>query len=521
MQVVRAIGRPEVATDVVEALLVERGYERSFPQAVQGQADVAASADSQGSRRDLTGVATFTIDPGSARDFDDAISIERDGDSLRLYVHIADVSMHVGPGAALDLEAQHRGNSVYVPGTVEPMLPEALSNDACSLVPGRRRDVVTAEIAIDANGAPAGVSFYRSAIHSDAQLTYGQVDEVFAGHSAAPESITKPLSLARDLAATLRDRRFARGALALETSEPEIEFDRQGHVVEARDAVPSESHTLIEEFMILANEQVASQLERRGAPTIYRVHEQPDPEAIERLAGQLESLGVPTPPIPKNLSRTRATELAGTISAKVADYLRGRGRSSEALSSLVLRSLQRAVYSTVNVGHSGLASPCYTHFTSPIRRYPDLVVHRSLLAAFEGGDFPASKSELEEVAQHCSETERAAARIEHAADDICLCFLLERKLYHDGWESRFEGEVSGLAQGAAFVSFGPLPGGANCQGFLPARKLRDDWYDLNELNTALIGRDSGNMVRIGDPVTVKVSRVETARGRIDLEPARN
>jgi ribonuclease R len=378
---------------------------------------------------------------------------------------------------------------------------------------------VTVETGLDSGGKPDAPSFYRSLIRSDARLTYEQVQAVFDGRGRPPEAIARQLELARELAATLRERRFSRGALALETGEPEFEFDSHGHVRAGRDVVQTEAHAVIEELMILANELVAAHLERRGDPTIYRVHERPDPIAIEFLASQLESLDVPTPPLPERIGSAQAAELAGRISSLVADYLAGGGRGGATLASLVLRSLKQAVYSTANTGHSGLASPCYCHFTSPIRRYPDLVVHRSLLATLEGGSPKMPRSELEQLALHCSRTEREAAETEHAADDVCLAFLLERVLYDGGWDRRFEGEVSGVIEGAAFVRFGELPGGTACEGFLPARLLRGDWYDLNDEHTALVGVESGRRLRIGDPVAVHVRSIDPPRGRVDLEPA--
>jgi ribonuclease R len=518
LRVDRVLGRPEVARDVIEALLVDRGYPRGFDSAVEADAERAARQGGECQRRDLTKLETFTIDPASARDFDDAVSIERLGDGLRLSVHIADVSAYVAPGSSLDGEAERRGNSVYVPGTVEPMLPETLSGDTCSLVEGIPRDTVTTEMTIDGSGNVQKAAFYRSTIRSNARLDYDQVGRVFAGSELAPGPVADTLALARELAATLRERRLARGALAVESSEPEFDFDSHGHVVAGRDIVQTEAHGLIEELMILTNEQIGSTLEQKRIPTIFRVHDRPDPSSIERLVEQLESLDVPTPALPGNVTPAQAMALAGRISAVVADYVRSRGRG-QALVPLVLRALKQAVYSTDNLGHSGLASGAYCHFTSPIRRYPDLVVHRSLLSMLGSGQFTATRSELRMVADHCSDTERAATEAEHTADDICLAFLLEKLLYEEGWETEFEGEVSGVTNGAAFVSFGSVPGGASCEGFLPARKLRHDWYDLNEQETALVGRDTGTTLRIGDPVNVTVRSVDPPRGRVDLEPA--
>jgi ribonuclease R len=422
----------------------------------------------------------------------------------------------VRPGSALDREALRRGNSVYVPGTVESMLPEALSNRACSLVPGDVRKAVTVEITLDGDGRPRSASFHRSLIRSDARFDYEQVERIFRGEETAPESVAGPLALARRAAARLRERRFERGALAVESSEPEFWFDDDGHVVRAIDDVQTESHAVIEELMILANEQVALELERRRLPTLYRVHEQPDPAAVERLVVQLQSLNVPTPPVPQHMTPQMAGEVVGEISLGVAEHIRRTGRGREALTSLVLRSLKQAQYSHQNIGHAGLASPTYTHFTSPIRRYPDLVVHRALLAAIGAGEDPPEAHALPEIASQCSQTERAAVELERAADDVCLAFLLEHDLYVYGWDRKFDGEVNGLIGGGLFVGF--VPGeesDAMCDGFLPARRL-GEWFDLNEEGTAISGRRTGRTIRLADPIEVTVQKVDPPRGRVDL-----
>jgi ribonuclease R len=518
-QVVRALGRPDVPRDVIEALLLDRGLERGFSERVERDAAEAARSEDRATRRDLTSLATFTIDPASARDFDDAISAERDGDGVRLYVHIADVTSFVPAASPIDREAEERGNSVYVPGTVEPMLPAALSSDACSLVPGEPRRTVTAEISIGADGQVGKASFYRSLIRSNVRFTYEDMDRLFEGEGRAPESVAAQLALARTVAAELKRARVARGALAVETSEPEFEFDERGWVVAAHDVVQTEAHGLIEQLMICANEVVAERLEAARQPTIYRVHEQPDPAAAERLIAQLESLEIPTPPLPAHLTPRSAGELVGEISRMLMQYLAATGRRGDAFVSLVLRSLKQAVYSPRNIGHAGLASSAYCHFTSPIRRYPDLCVHRALLAAAGADEQPPPAHELDEIATHSTATERAAMSLEHDADDICFAFLLERELAGSGWDRSFEGEVSGVISAGAFVSFVGVPGSAACEGFLPVRRIGGDWYDLNEEQTGLVGRNTGRRVRLGDPVEVMVRSVEPARGRIDLEPA--
>jgi ribonuclease R len=517
-EIVRSLGRPDVPRDVIEALLADRGYERGFPPPAETEAAAAAQADDPVARRDLIGMPTFTVDPASARDFDDAISAEPDGDGVRLFVHIADVAANVAAGSVTDSLSRERGNSVYVPGTVEPMLPAALSSNACSLVPGAPRRVVTVEMRIGPGGAVSGTSFHRSLIRSDERFTYEQVDRFFDGTERTPEAVAEPLARARAVAADLRRLRLSRGALGVETSEPEFDFEADGHVVAARDIVQTESHGLIEELMIRANEQVALSLQKARRPTIYRVHEQPDPDSIEFLVAQLESLEIPTPPVPERLAPGQAGELVGAISARLLEYLKaGRGRR-RALTSLVLRSLKQAVYSPRNIGHAGLASPAYCHFTSPIRRYPDLCVHRALLATLGDDQSAPAAHELDEIAAHCSATEREAMQLEREADDICLAFLLDRQLDEHGWDRRFEGEVAGVVGAGAFVSFEGVPGGAACEGFLPARKLGGDYYEMNEERTALVGRRTGRRLRLGDPVSVVVRSVEPARGRVDLEP---
>jgi ribonuclease R len=516
-RVVRSLGRPDVARDVLEALMLHRGLRRAFPRAAAGEAEEAAAAAVGGRerRRDLTGLATFTVDPITARDFDDAISARREGDGLRLWVHIADVSAFVRPGRALEREAYRRGTSVYVPGAVEPMLPEALSAGACSLVPGAERLAVTIELEL--SGADVrSVSFRRTLIRSDARLDYEQLDRVFAGAERAEEPWAEPLEAARAVAAALRERRESRGSLDVESLEPEFDFDERGRVVGVHHEEQTESHELIEHLMILANEQVASYLAERRVPTLYRVHERPDPSAVEWLVKQLASLDVPTPPLPSQMSPQQAAELAGEASVLVSGHIRRTGRGRRALTSLVLRAMKQAVYSPRNVGHAGLASACYCHFTSPIRRYPDLVAHRALLAALGLDDSAPRAEELEEAGVHSSASEREAMQIERDATDVCLAFLLERRLQDAGWELEFEGEVVGLIGAGAFVSFGE----EGFEGFLPVRRLRGDWWTLNEEGTALLGERSGRVLRLGDPNEVAVARVDAPRGRVDLEPAR-
>jgi ribonuclease R len=515
-RVLERLGSAQVAADVAAALLAEHDLRRGFSARLDDEARDATARAAEGgpARRDLTALDTFTVDPATARDFDDAVSAQPAGDGIRIWVHIADVAAHVTPGSALDAEALKRGNSTYVPGTVEPMLPVALSAEACSLNPGVERLAVTAEMLIGANGEPRSASFYRSRIRSDARLDYDQLDRVFAGREPAPEAVAAPLRLAREAAAALAERRPV-AALEIESFEPEFEFDSEGHVVRAHGVEQTEAHRLIEHLMIATNERVAELLERRGTPTLYRVHEQPDPQRVALLVEQLDSLGIPTPPLPDQLAPRQAGELVGEASRLVAREADRRGHGRDAYASLILRSLKQAHYTHHNIGHAGLGSGAYCHFTSPIRRYPDLVAHRALLSALGEGESEPDPGEVREAGWWCSERERESMRAERRADRVCTAFLLERDLFEEGWNRNFAGEVSGVIRAGAFVRFaGELAD--VFEGFLPARRIPGERFDLNAEETALVGRRSGRELRLGDRVEVRVESVEPARGRVDL-----
>ena len=519
VRVVRRLGRPDRVRDVLEGLMLDRGLRRVYPQHAEAEASESAVAPAwNGARRDLTDLATFTIDPETAKDFDDAVSARREDDGdIRVWIHIADVSAHARPGGALDTEALRRATSVYVPGAVEPMLPHVLSSDACSLVPGEDRAAVTVELLVR-EAAVASASFYRSTIRSDARLTYDEVDEVFAGRRQASEPWGEPLSSARAVAAALRARRAGGGtALEVSSAEPSFVFDGDGNVTDVVHEVQTEAHELIEHLMILANEQVAGHLADRRVPTLYRVHERPDPAAIERLVDKLASLGVPTPPVAEHMSTQQAAELVAEVSRLLAAWLRRQdGRGREGLTSLILRSLKQAAYSPRNLGHAGLGSARYSHFTSPIRRYPDLVCHRALLGSLGLDDLAPRAEALPDVALHCSQAEREALKVERDAADVCSAFLLERVLAEAPEARAFDGEVVGVIGKGAFVRFGDK----GFEGFLPARRIGgSEWWSLNDEETALVGEDTGRMLRFGESVTVEVERVDAPRGRVDLAPA--
>jgi ribonuclease R len=493
-RVEEVIGPADRVENVLEALLVERGARTPFERQELPEIDVA-------NRVDLRDQLTYTVDPDTAKDFDDALSFRRDPDGIRAWVHIADVSYFVGAGTPLDQGAAERALSTYVPGKVAPMLPPALADDACSLRPNQDRLCLTVELP-PGGGAPA---FYRSVIRSDARLTYGE-----AQRREAPPAILEALALNDELASALRELRFARGALQVQTPEVAFRFDGRGGVADAWLEGEPHAHMLVEELMILANEHVGAFLASRRRAALYRVHERPDPQAVELLIAKLADLGVPTPPVPERLSPQRAAAVAGETSKRVAEYVEQSGRGREAFPSLVLRALKQARYDPANLGHSGLASAAYCHFTSPIRRYPDLVVHRALLRELGLSDDPEPE-DVPYLAEHASARERESAKLEYLADDICLAWLLERRLFERGWEERWTGEVTGLIGSGLFVRFGEV-----FEGFLPARRLHGEFFELNPLATALAGRTTGKKYRLGDSLEVRVESIARNEGKVEL-----
>ena len=496
-RVERVLGPASSIEVVLEGLLVEEGELRGFepydPPAIDAEARV-----------DLRDRLAFTIDPDTAKDFDDALTVEDD----RALVHIADVSWFVQTGSPLDRGAAERAFSVYLPGLVSPMLPPELSEELCSLRPNVDRLCVTVEFPLD-GGEP---TFYRSVIRSSARLTYGQAEAILAGRERAEPALAEALRRAERLAQDLRDRRFARGALRVESSEVVFGFDGLGGVERAWRESEPHAHMLVEELMIRANELVAELLAGRRREALFRVHEPPEPQAVSLLLARLADLGIPTPPAPDRMGPSDAAAVAGAASELVTDYVKRSGRGREAFPPLVLQALKQARYHPANLGHMGLASTAYCHFTSPIRRYPDIVVHRALLRELGVPDEPMP-DDLDGHAQHASERERHASKLEYRADELCLAWLLERRLFELGWDATFEGEITGVIPSGLFARFGDV-----FEGYVPARRLRGDYFELNELATALVGRRGGRTYRLGDPIEVRVRDLRRSEGKVELEP---
>jgi len=501
-RVVRVLERPETPGAEVEAIVEEFGFPARFSPAARTEAR-ALAARGLGRRTDLRGLVTVTIDGERARDFDDAISVALAEHGYTLWVHIADVGFYVAEGSALDGEARGRGTSVYFPDRVLPMLPRELSEDLCSLKPRVDRAAFTVEMGFDRGGARTGARFYPSLIRSDERMTYTSVRKILVDLDEKERQrhgrLLGDLELAGELAGLLRDRRLKRGSLDFDLPEPEVILDATGMPEAVLRAERNFAHMLIEEFMIAANEAVAEFLEARGTPSLYRVHEEPDPEKL----GDIAKLATPY--------LRKGGRLKPDMFHRLLDAVRGRPEE-EVMTYLVLRSLKQARYSPENVGHFGLASRCYTHFTSPIRRYPDLVVHRILRESLEGrGLSGRRRGQIEEalpaIAFSSSRRERLAEDAERESLDMFRVWFMKDKV---GGE--FEGKVVRVMPHGITVRLADF----FVEGLLRVSSLTDDFYVFNELSMTLRGRHTGKTFRLGQELTVRVDRVDIEEREIWL-----
>jgi ribonuclease R len=476
-----------------------------FPEAALEEADKARAAP-MGHRLDLRDVPLVTIDGEDARDFDDAVFAEADPDhpgGWRLLVAIADVAWYVRHDRPLDRAAYRRGTSVYFPDRVVPMLPEQLSNHWCSLVPREDRPVLVAEMWIDGEGHLKRHKFHRAMMRSAARLTYNRVQHAMNG---MPDAEIEPLMdrVVRPLYGAYRvllAAREARGALDLDLPERQVTLGKDGHIARIGVRERLDSHKLIEEFMVLANVAAAQALEQRQSPCLYRVHDQPDLAKLEALREFLGTLGIKVP----TGQRLRPADL-NRVLHEVADK-----PVSQLVSQTVLRSQSQAVYSPDNLGHFGLALARYAHFTSPIRRFPDLIVHRALIAAYglgEGGLVADDKGRFTEFGEHLSMCERRAVAAERSAMDRYVAAFMAA---HVG--VTFPGRVSSVTRFGLFASLE----GTGADGLIPIRSLGQEFFRHDEGRQVLIGERTGETFGLGDRLQLKLVEADTATGGLLFE----
>lgn len=458
-------------------------------------------------REDLRDLPLVTIDGEDARDFDDAVYCEPAGSGWRLLVAIADVAHYVRPGLVLDAEAEKRGNSVYFPDRVIPMLPESLSNGLCSLNPEVDRLCMVCELHLDRHGKPTRSRFFEGLMRSAARLTYTQVaamllegDKVLRHRFQA---LVPHLENLHRLYQALRKRRDSRGAIDFETTETRIVYGADRKIERIEPVERNDAHKIIEECMVTANVAAAEFLLKQGIPSLYRIHEKPDPEKFNELRNFLAELGLRMPggkvPAPKDY-------------AKLLGQIQGR-EDAHLIQTVLLRSLRLAVYSPENLGHFGLAYDAYTHFTSPIRRYPDLLVHRAIKHLLTHGSpkgFEYSKDQVVFLGEHCSMTER---RADEATRDAVNWLKCEYMLDKVGQE--FDGVISAVTSFGIFVELKDI----YVEGLVHVTALRNDYYHFDPVGHRLTGERGGRVYRLGNPVRVQVARVDLDERRIDFELA--
>lgn len=504
-KILKILGRYDSPKVIVPLTLEERNIPSEFPKALLSEANSLNHDLVLGQRLDLRSLPFVTIDGEDARDFDDAVLAEPDPSPTnqygwRIIVAIADVAHYVTPGGAIDREAYHRGNSVYLPGTVIPMLPEVLSNYLCSLKPQVDRATLTCHMTINRYGKLIGYEVHRSLIRSFARMTYAQV-QALKDENQMPKHIEH---LYGALSSLLKNRN-RRGTLDLDVPERKIKLDESGNPIHIQPSVRLDSHRLIEEMMILANVATALVLESKNAPCVYRVHDVPPEPKINALRETLKGLGF-------NLEKGQV--LSPKLLMKILNMAEDTPHR-QMVSDLILRSQAQAVYSTNNLGHFGLNLPKYAHFTSPIRRYSDLLVHRSLIAALklgEGGLGTGVKIKedltLQDMAHHISQTERRAALAERDANERFTALFLENMI-----GQTFDGVIASVTSFGFFVHIQPY----GADGLVSLSSLKDDYYVYDEVGHQLIGQRLRRTYTLGQNVKVLLKDTDTILGRIGLE----
>ncbi|MBU1003655.1 MAG: ribonuclease R [Proteobacteria bacterium] len=503
------LGNEEDVSVQEQLVKAAHGVPIRFPNDALHEADSLPAepnqADFEG-RKDLRNLPLVTIDGAKARDFDDAVHVRREGDGWRLTVAIADVSHYVRPGSALDLEAQKRGNSYYFPQSVEPMFPEALSNGLCSLNPDVPRLAMVAEISFGPDGRYHDEDYYAAVIKSHKRLTYMQVHRALEKDDPKDQEFIGPklMPMLRDaeaLARVLHSIRASRGSLDFDLPEPEIHFNLLGETTDIRPRTRNFAHQIIEEFMIAANESVARRLTELKLPCPYRIHPKPDSEKLAGVFKLLSRTGI-TPAAPPRGTITPADlqDLLAAAEGTELEFMAGR---------LVLRSMMQAVYSPSNEGHFGLASDCYCHFTSPIRRYADLLVHRSMKKSMKLHAEPLPKPEtLSKICEHISTQERVAMKAEREIMKRLTILFLTDKVGEE-----FTGVVNGVAEYGFWVELNEVM----AEGMVRLSTMSDDYYHFIPERQEIVGERTGKRFHLGQTVKVQLYSVSLARLEVDLE----
>ncbi|HEU5068800.1 MAG TPA: ribonuclease R [Verrucomicrobiae bacterium] len=499
-EIIEVLGAPDA--EGVDMLSVLRQYELPlhFPKAVLHEAHAIGNAvlprDLHG-RVDCRRHRVITIDPDDAKDFDDAICLERaENGHWRLWVHIADVSHYVKPGTALDTEARKRGNSTYLVDRVIPMLPEALSNELCSLKPNVDRLTKCVEFLIASDGRVLNTKFHAAVIHSQRRFTYQEALAILQ-RKPASDPIEQMLHQTHELAQRIRKLRFRNGSLDLDFPETKIRLDERGRIRRIEKTVNDVSHQLIEECMLLANEAVAARLMQLGRPAVYRIHEAPDERRLQEYREEVLSHNVPCGNLRQPAEVQRLLQRLGTLPI------------GQALKIGFLKSLMRARYAVEPLGHYGLAKKKYTHFTSPIRRYADLVVHRALF-----DQKAAAPAALKQTAEHISVTERNSADAERDSKDVKLFAFLNAQL-KSGRPEQYPALVTDVRNFGFFVD---VPGLA-MSGVVPLSTVEDDFFVFDQRRNQLVGRRTRRVIRLGDKVTVQVAKVDRFKKQVDFRLA--
>lgn len=510
-EIVRVIGETDKVAAQECIVKLSQKVPQEFPQLALKQAEALPPAPSEKDmegREDWRSLPFVTIDGATARDFDDAIHVEETEAGWILRVAIADVSHYVRPDGepgSLDSEALTRGNSWYFPRSVEPMLPEALSNGLCSLKPDEDRLAMMVEMPFTKDGKPLTPRFAPIAMRSKARLTYDQTAAFFEGEGQMPEQIAPMLKAARALYKKLAQNRRKRGMLDFFLPDPAYEFDESGKLVKMGVAQRNDAHMLIEEFMIAANEAVAGHLGSLGKDFLYRIHPQPEEEKLARLYDTLQRTAMEA--LPDNLYKD------GEPNPEAIQQILQRAQNTPEeyiVNRLCLRSMAQARYQPDNIGHFGLASPSYCHFTSPIRRYADLLVHRALKASMGASDQPTpDKEELAEIGEQLNGLERQAIDCEREMAKRLACLYLEGK---EG--EIFEGVISGVTDFGIFMEIS----GMTAEGLIRTEELGSDSFHLDQATQALIGEHTGQIWRLGQPIKARLLSVDTGKQEVRFEP---